>query len=122
MSNEAITPLIFPDWVFTLALYGGFFLYVYFSLCLQIIAQKTKTQPSWWAWIPFLNVFLLCKIGKVPWWWGLVILFVPLIGFIFYVILHLKVAEARKKPSWIGLLILIPFGSFFVYGYLAFSE
>jgi thioredoxin-related protein len=39
--------------------------YVYFSLCLQFIAQKTKTDNVWLAWLPIINIFLMLNIAKM---------------------------------------------------------
>ncbi|HOX09199.1 MAG TPA: peptide chain release factor-like protein [Candidatus Omnitrophota bacterium] len=39
--------------------------YVYFSLCFQFIAQKTKADNVWLAWLPVMKVFLLLNIAKM---------------------------------------------------------
>jgi len=39
--------------------------YVYFSLCLQFIAQKTNSGNAWMAWFPVLNVFLMLNISRI---------------------------------------------------------
>ena len=43
--------------------------YVYMSLALQTIADKTKTENSWLAWIPIANLVLMLNIAKKPMWW-----------------------------------------------------
>src|SRR5690348_4514938 len=44
--------------------------YIYVSLALQTIANKTgNTQNSWLAWIPIANIFLMLSIAKKPMWW-----------------------------------------------------
>lgn len=47
---------------------------------------------------------------------------VPLVNIVVMVILWMRMAEARSKPSWWGLLTLIPLVSLVVPGYLAFSD
>ncbi len=70
-------------------LYEGFYsiyaliiaigLYVYSSLALMTIANKTHTENAWMAWIPILNVYLLVTIADKPWWWTLLILLIPVL-------------------------------------------
>jgi hypothetical protein len=38
------------------------------------------------------------------------------------IIIWMAVAERRGKPSWVGLLMLVPFVNILVPGYLAFSD
>ncbi len=35
-------------------------IYAYFAFSLMTIANKTGTENSWYAWIPILNVVLMC--------------------------------------------------------------
>lgn len=122
------------------ALTGGLFLfililslvfYVYTSLCLYFIAQKTQTEPAWLAWIPIANLFLMCKIAKISYLWllGVIGLFIPFINILanFYfiglsVFMWYKIALARGRPAWLGILTIVPIANFVIMGYLAFSE
>jgi len=101
--------------------------YIYTSLCLQFIAKKTDTAPAWLAWIPVANIFLMCKIVSLSYWWISILLFaflpyagafvsVGFFGFLWY-----KIALARNKPGWIGILAVVPIANLVVYGYLAFG-
>ncbi|MEW5763560.1 MAG: DUF5684 domain-containing protein [Acidobacteriota bacterium] len=95
--------------------------YLYFSLCLYKIAQKTGVQNAWMAWIPILQIVPLLEAGGKPIWWILLLL-VPLLNLVIGIILWMAVAERRGKPAWVGILILVPFVGIFVPAYLAFSE
>lgn len=107
-------------------------LYVYSAICLQIISIKTNQQPSWMAWIPIANLFLMCKIGKINYLWLLpiVISFIPVVGnhiglpvnILVFGFLWYKIALARGKDGWIGILCVIPIIGLFTMGYLAFSK
>jgi hypothetical protein len=103
-------------------------LYIYTALCLQAIANKTGTSSAWRAWIPIANLFLMCDIGGVSYLWLLVLLlsFVPLLGMavdIFFICyIWYNIAQARGKPAWLGILMLLPVINFIVMGYLAFSR
>lgn len=102
--------------------------YIYFCLCLQFIAKKTNTEPAWLAWVPIGSLFLMCKIGKINYLWLLCILlsFIPIIGILFGLafsgFIWYKIALARNKPAWLGILAVIPIVSLIIMGYLAFSD
>jgi len=109
-------------------LFVVFILYIYSSLCIMFIAKKTAKTPAWLSWIPIGNLFLLCKIAGITYWWLLLLLVYivpiagPLIFLAFCGYLWYKVALARKKPGWVGILWVIPLVNLVVMGYLAFSE
>lgn len=96
-------------------------LYLYFALCIHLIARKTQTPYEWMAYIPVANLFLLFMIGKKPLWW-IVLLFIPLVNLIFIALTWMGIARNRGKASWLGILILIPLVNLIIPGYLAFSE
>lgn len=102
--------------------------YIYSAICIMFVAKKTGKEPAWLAWIPIGNLFLLCKVAGLTYWW-LLILFVyiipvagPLLFLAFFGYLWYKVALARNKPGWVGILVVIPLVNLIVMGYLAFSE
>lgn len=96
-------------------------IYVYFSYSFMVIANKTGTDGAWMAWVPIVQIYLLCKVGGKPGWW-LILFFIPLVNIVFSIIVFMAVAEARGKPSWIGILMIVPFVNFIIPGYLAFTE
>jgi len=95
--------------------------YVYYAVCLMVIANKTGTANSWLAWIPIANIYLMCKVAGKPGWW-LILFFIPIVNIIIAIIVWMKIAEARKKPSWLGILMIIPIVNIFIPGYLAFAD
>lgn len=99
----------------------GLILYVYFAAMLMIIARKTNTPNAGLAWIPILNLYLMCQIARKPGWWML-LLFIPLLNLIFFVLLWMAIAEVRGKPSWIGLLAIVPIVGLLVPAMLAMGE
>jgi len=102
--------------------------YIFPSICLQFIARKTNKTPTWLAWIPVGNLFLMCKIASVNYLWLLVLLLslIPMVGIIINLVfggfIWYRIAEARQKPGWVGVLAIVPIVGLFVFGYLAFSE
>jgi len=102
--------------------------YVYTSLALMTIAKKTKTENAWLAWIPLVNLYLMVQIAKVPTWTilAILLLIIPMIGTILFLAVYIwwwwKIAEARKKPGWISLLLIIPLVNLIVMGVIAWAE
>lgn len=95
--------------------------YVYMALTLQFIATKTGTPDAWMAWVPILNVFLMCKIAGKPGWW-VVLFFIPFVNLVMTVLVWMGIAEARHKPAWLGVLMLVPIANIVIPAHLAFSE
>jgi len=127
---QVVTPqrLILAGTILLIALALAFFHYLYFSLCLWLIAKKTNNAPAWLAWIPVANLFFMCKIVKVSFWWLLLLLtaYIPFIGAVailfFICFIGYKLALARYKPGWLGALICLPVAGLIILGYLAFSK
>ena len=99
----------------------GLAAYVWFALCLYIIANKTGTPNGWLAWLPIANLYLMCKIAGRSGWWT-VLFFIPLLNLIIGIIVWVGIAGARGKPGWLGILMIIPVINLIVPGILAFSE
>ena len=95
--------------------------YIYTSLALQTIANKTNTQNAWLAWIPIANVFLMLQIAKKPIWW-IILCLIPLVNIIIFIMIWMGIAEARGKPSWWGILMIVPIANLIVPGYLAWAD
>jgi len=96
-------------------------IYIYFAVCLMMIAKKTNTANSWFAWVPILNVILMLQVAKKPLWW-IILIFIPLVNIIISIIVWMEIAKARGKPEWVGVLMIVPIVGFFIPAYLAFSN
>jgi len=112
-------------------------LYVYSAFALMTIAQKTKEEYPWLAWIPFANMYLMSRIAKQHWWpilllpayWfismlaqiiaiasttvGLIVMGLAyVVYFVFFVYITIwfwKIFEAVNRPGWWAIFyILIP--------------
>lgn len=99
-------------------MFFGVLLYVYFAVTLMIIARKTKTPGAGLAWIPVLNLYLMCQIGRRSAWWML-LCFVPVVNFFALAMIWMSIAEISGKPSWTGALAIIPFAGLAIPAYLA---
>ncbi len=103
--------------------YAFFFLifYVYNAICLMAIAKKTAVSNGWMAWIPILNLYLMCRVaGKSGAW--ILLLLLPVINIIAIVVLWMAISERCGKPGWWGILMLISPVNFIIMGVLAFSK
>ena len=97
--------------------------YCFCAVSLKRIAEKAgQSERSWYAWIPIVNVVLLCRIAGRPGWWTILML-IPVVNIVFSIIVWIDVAKACSKPSWLGVVIvLVPIGNFVALGHLAFSK
>lgn len=106
----------------------GLAMYIYSALVLMAIAKKTNTAKPWLAWIPIANVYLMTQIAKVPWWTFLVIFltWIPFVGPLALLAALIwwwwKISEARMRPGWWSLLMLIPVVNLVIMGVLAWSD
>ena len=96
-------------------------IYLYFTITLMLIAQKTNTENPWMAWIPILNLVLILNIAKKPVWW-LILFFIPLVNLVVNILIWMEIAKARGKPDWVGILLIVPVIGPFIPAYLAFSD
>jgi sterol desaturase/sphingolipid hydroxylase (fatty acid hydroxylase superfamily) len=98
----------------------GILFYLYITVSIYFIANKSGSDNAWFAFVPILNLILLLQIAGKPIWW-ILLFFIPLVNIVMAVLVWMGVAEARGKPSWMGILMLIPGVNLVVIGYLAFS-
>ena len=77
-------------------------------------------EAGWKAIVPIYNLFVLVKIAGKPWWWFLLIVFVPLIGLIFYLLTCLALAQKFSKSPLYGVLLC--FFGFIMFPLLAFDD
>ena len=96
-------------------------LYIYFSLALMKIAQKSNTENAWFAWVPILSTILIVQIAKKPLWW-ILLMFIPFVNIVITILVWMEVAKAVGKPDWLGILMLVPIANIIVPGYLAWSQ
>jgi len=102
--------------------------YVYTSIALMTIANKTRTKNAWFAWIPIANFYLLTQIAGVSGLWTLALLamFIPVVGSLALagvsIWLFWRVAEKRRMPGWISLLLLIPVVNLVIIGVIAWAK
>ena len=95
--------------------------YIYFCLCIFLIAKKLDVPNPWIAWIPIAQIWTIVNCAGKPWWWILLLL-VPIVNIIIGIVLWMSITENLGKNKWLGLLMLLPIVNFVYIGILAFSK
>lgn len=98
---------------------------LYIALIVLMIASMWKVftkagKPGWAAIIPIYNLIVLIQVAGKPVWWILLILFIPLVNFVFLIIvLHNVSLNFGKGGGFtVGLVLL----GFIFFPILAFSD
>lgn len=102
-----------------LALVIGFYLIE--TVPVFIIAQKSGNPLAWFAFIPILNLWLLCDMADMEMWF-LIIWCVPYLNILFLAWVWYRIAENTNKPGWLGLFMVVPLVNLVVLYYLAFMD
>ena len=95
--------------------------YIFFSLCLFLIAKKLDVPAPWTAWIPIVQIWTIVASAGKPWWWILLLL-VPIVNIVIGIYLWVLITENLGRNKWLGLLMLVPIVNFVFLGILAFSK
>ncbi len=96
-------------------------MYVYFSLCLYLIAKKLNVPSPWIAWVPIANIWTLLQSAGKPCWWVL-LFFIPFVSIIVVAYVWMCIVENLGRNKWLGLLMLVPVINLIYIGVLAFSK
>jgi len=96
-------------------------LYLFHCYCCMLICQKAGHPPGILVWLPVAQLFPLLRAAGMSGWWFLAYC-VPGLNIVAQVLWSLKIAKARGKNVWIGVLLLLPVFNLFAFLYLAFSD
>jgi len=96
-------------------------LYLFYCYCCSLICRKAGEPAGFVIWIPVVQIFPLLKAARMSGWWFLA-LFVPLLNLVTQIMWCIKIADARGKNLFTGILLLIPVLNLFAFLYLAFSD
>lgn len=98
--------------------------YLYFSLCIYLIARKLGVPAPFLAFIPLVQAWTFAVAAKgndsKPCLWILG-LCVPIVGVFIGTYLWMCITENLGREKWLGLLILVPLINIGFMGWLAFS-
>jgi hypothetical protein len=74
-------------------------------------------RPGWTGLVPFLNLYLLCRMGETPGWWSL-LLAAPGLNLVVWFIICWRVARAFGQGLGVALLLaVVPVVGFPVLGF-----
>jgi hypothetical protein len=104
----------------TVGLVIGLIVYIVLAFPLYAMGQKTNQEYPWFAFVPILNIVLMVQIAKKELWW-IILFFIPCLNIIALVVVWMAIAEEMGKPSWLGILMLIPGVNLIIPYYLAFG-
>jgi hypothetical protein len=104
----------------------GIAAYIFTSYCLMKMAEKLGVPNGWFAFIPFLNYWLLCQMDEKENSWFIIMLIFsfcfPIVTMVMAILIMMDVAEKLGFESWWGILLIIPIFNFYVVYKLAFTE
>ena len=112
MDNKNIFNFWGSDWAVF-----GFVIFVIVVTAVWRIFEKAG-KPGWTAIIPFYNIIVLLEIVGKPWWWLLLMIFVPLGNFIWgiWAINLLSLSFGKNQGFTVGIYFL-PFIFLPILGY-----
>lgn len=97
-------------------------LYVFVSWGLMSMAKNLgHGKYAWWAWIPVLNMVLMCKMAGKPEWW-FVLMFIPIVNIIVAIVLWAKIVQGLGQSLLWLVLMFVPVINLFAYAKLALSK
>ena len=96
--------------------------YIIETLPLFVIARRSAHPLAWLAWIPFANLWLMCDMTDMSLAWILLILIPFIGGAILTIMLWMRIVENTNKPSWLGILMIIPVVNLAIMYYVAFVD
>lgn len=96
-------------------------LYLFHCYCCMLICWKTGKPPGILVWLPVLQLYPMLRAAGMSGWWFLAY-FVPVLNLVPLFLWPLKIAKARGKSVWVGVMLLLPVSSLFAFLYLAFSD
>jgi hypothetical protein len=96
-------------------------LYLFFCFCAMLICQKAGHPPGILIWIPVLQLIPMLRAAQMSALWIIAFL-LPFLNIIAHIVWSFNIAKARGKGPLTGLLLILPFTSFFAFLYLALSN
>ena len=104
----------------------GLFTYIFWAFCLMKQADRLGVENSWFAFIPFLYLWLMCQMGDRDNSWFIIMLITSfccgIVALVMMIMIMMDVAEKLGFENWWGLLLLIPIFNYYVMYKLAFTE
>jgi hypothetical protein len=94
--------------ILTWFVYGAIAVYIVVAVGLSMLAARLEIRGGWMAWIPILNLFLLCRMARSSWVWVIPAL-IPIAGLAVLAYLGARVAKRLGMSGAVGALFGVPF-------------
>jgi hypothetical protein len=95
--------------------------FIWNAICLKRIAKKSRTEPSWLAWVPIGQLYLTFKLARTSGWY-MPFVCVPYIGFLYLMAVWTRVPKCLGIVGAQRFLIIVPLVSNIYMGWLAFRQ
>ncbi len=119
--NDSVSAAAVGSGLLMFVLIVGLIFYIFLCFCYKRICEKCGVTPGVLIWIPILQLIPLLQVAEMPVW--MIILFlIPLVNIVVFLMMLVKICQARGKSGWLAVLSLIPVANIFLLPYLAFSE
>ena len=115
-----------PGWLIAVLVVFWLAIYVYSSFCVMKMADRLGVENGWFAFIPLLNLWLLCQMGDRDNSWFIIMLVgafcCGIVTMVMAIIIFMDIAERLGFENWWGILLIIPIFNYYVLYKLAFTE
>ncbi len=126
MDTTYTTTTAFPWALFLIIFVLGIAAYIFTSYCLMKTADRLGVPNSWFAFIPFLNLWLLCQMGEKENSWFIIMLIFnfcfPLVTMVMAILILMDVAVKLGFESYWAILLIIPIFNFYVIWKFGFGQ
>jgi hypothetical protein len=99
--------------------------YVVTAYFLMKTADRMGVENGWFAFIPFLNLYLITMMGRKEMSWFVIMLIFSfcfgLVTMVMAILIFMDVAEMLGFERWWGILLIIPFFNIYVMYKFAFQ-
>ena len=109
----------FPVWAVFPIIIASIGFYILAAWLLYRIGKKLGYENSWFAWIPFLNIYMMVDLSykETGTWFIIILIFMfccGLVSTVMLIICWMDIAERCGKESWWGILMIIPIVNFVI--------
>lgn len=99
--------------------------YIFTAYCLMKMAEKLQVPNGWFAFIPFLNIWLVVQMGRKETSWFIIMLIFnfcfPIVTMVMAILILMDVSEMLGFERFWGILVIIPIFNLYVFYKWAFT-
>jgi hypothetical protein len=99
----------------------GVMSFIWNAICLRRIAKKSRTEPSWLAWVPIGQMYLIFRLARTSGWY-MPFVCVPFFGSLLLIVVLTRVPKCLGIVGAQRLLMIVPIVEDIYVGWLAFRQ